>query len=86
MTDLPPQTDWYGHATFLAAVGAGIASVFRRGMTQHKVRNLIAESVGPLLPRLAVLEAKYTEIDRRLTELSEGQVRIVDKLERLLER
>lgn len=82
----PPSGDWAGPAAFLTATGAMIASFFRKGLSAHKVRNEINAAVLPVITDVAVLKTEYREITRRLDGLDRGQVRLENKLDRILEQ
>lgn len=88
MTNLAPPGggEYAGPAAFLMAAAALVKSLLHRGLSEHKVRNAINVAVGPLSTRVAVLEAKYEEIDHRLTRIDDGQVRLEGKIDRALAR
>ena len=83
MTD--PAADWSGPAAFLTAAGALVASIFRRGASRTDL-HIVRTKTDATVLKVAVLEARYSDIDRRLTSIEAGQVRLENKVDRLLEQ
>jgi hypothetical protein len=75
---------WSGVAALATSAGAFLAAMIRKpGRAEiHSMRNRANE----VTQRTAVLETKYTDMDRRLTRIEDGQIRMDGKLDRLLER
>lgn len=87
MADPHLSTDtgwWSALAALLTSAGALLAAVVRKpGRAElHTLRNKTQE----VTQRTAVLEQIGKDMDRRLTRIENGQTRIEDKIDRLVER
>jgi hypothetical protein len=87
MADPQLSTDtgwWSGVAALATSAGAFLAALIRKpGRAElHTIRNRSHE----VAQRTAVIETKYIDMDRRLTRIEDGQIRMDAKLDRLLDR
>lgn len=83
----PPTGDYTGLVALVAALSANVTALFKgRGLTRHSVNNTINAAVGPVATRVTKLEAHYPEIDRRLGAIEQSQVRMAERLDRVLDR
>ena len=73
---------WSNMAALGASAGALITSLLRRPQKQelHSLRGKAQANET----RVAVLEARYSDIDRRLGSIEKGQMRLEDKLDIVL--
>lgn len=71
----PPAGDWYGFSAFITSLGALLGALLRGRRTARTID-----------VKIAVLETRYEEIERRLGNIEANQRSGLDKLDRLMER
>lgn len=82
---VPSGEGWSGVAGFVTALGAMVA-VFVRGKGAIKKDDLhgLRNKVNDTTLKVAVLDSRYGDIDRRLGSIEKGQERVLEKLEDVL--
>lgn len=80
----PGVSDWYGLGALVTALGALVAPFARRTVKRAEV-HAVRDKAEEAILRVAVVETRLGDIDRRLGGIEKGQEKIADKLDRVLE-